>query len=217
MSSAREATQAVGIFVGATAVAIALAYANTAYFDFTNQFVAARDPLGRGLLYSSWPVLLVLPFAIVRPAWLKLDPREIPRRFRLIALSAVVAVIATALLVKLTGPTPFSDAPLLLEVVIVPLTEELVFRGVMLSALLAVVSATYPGRRSTAIAVLVDGVAFGAAHLANGAVLDLSFVVAQAAFASVLGIGMAVLVVRTNTVWAAVLVHAAVNATVVLL
>jgi membrane protease YdiL (CAAX protease family) len=217
MPRARRLFPAAAFLVATVCIAVGLAYANGVYFDLANRLVAAREPLSRGLLYSSWLMLLALPFAVVRPTWLKLDPRGLRSHVTLVAGFAIVAVLITAGLLKLMGPTPFSDASLVIEVGVVPVTEELVFRGVMLSALLGLTSAAYSGRSGIALAVLVDGIAFGVAHVANAGFLQISFVFAQAAFASVLGVALAALVARTNCVWAAVLVHAAVNATVVLL
>jgi membrane protease YdiL (CAAX protease family) len=67
------------------------------------------------------------------------------------------------------------------------------------------------------VAVVLNGLTFGAAHLANAQSLALPFVVAQAMFATVVGLCCAVLMVRTRSVYPAVFLHAAVNAVVVVL
>ena len=54
----------------------------------------------------------------------------------------------------------------------------------------------------------VDGFAFGLAHRANAAVLDVAFVLPQAAFASVLGLGCAYLMAKSNSIYLAILLHA---------
>jgi membrane protease YdiL (CAAX protease family) len=67
------------------------------------------------------------------------------------------------------------------------------------------------------LAVIFDGIAFGLAHMANATDLELRFVLSQATFASFLGVGCAYLVVRTKSVYPAMLLHALVNGVVVLL
>ena len=78
---------------------------------------------------------------------------------------------------------PYSDASLFVESVLVPVTEELVFRGVLLSILLGRVRAGLPGPGfAVPLAIAVDGLAFGVAHLANaGRPIDIGFVAPQAA------------------------------------
>jgi membrane protease YdiL (CAAX protease family) len=63
--------------------------------------------------------------------------------------------------------------------------------------------------------VVINGIAFGLAHLANATVLDLAFVLPQAAFASVLGMGCAYLMAKSESIYPAILLHALVNGVVV--
>ena len=69
---------------------------------------------------------------------------------------------------------------------------------------------------SAVLAVVINGLAFGIAHLANATSLATSFVVAQAGFAALLGIACASLMARTRSVYPAIVLHGVVNAVVVL-
>ena len=86
----------------------------------------------------------------------------------------------------------------------------------MLTALLAALGRLWPAPTAVVLAIVIDGVAFGAAHLANLIMNPSVFTIAQAGFAAVLGGLCAFLMVRTRSVYPAILLHAAVNAAVVL-
>jgi membrane protease YdiL (CAAX protease family) len=123
---------------------------------------------------------------------------------------------ATAVVLSMVDSTPYSNASAVVETVVVPVTEELVFRAVLLTALLALFSRLTTAHRAALLAVVVNGLTFGVAHLANAQALAASFVIGQAVFASVLGIACATLMANTRSVYPAMLLHAAVNAVVVL-
>jgi membrane protease YdiL (CAAX protease family) len=204
------------VVVAAFAGSWTVALANSAWFDFANGIVGARETVARGVVFSTWLVLVAAPFLITRPASLGLRTGLIGRRWREVVAVTAGAALVTWLLLRLTGATPYSDASLVIETIVVPFTEELVFRAVLLTLLLAAFARLYARRTALVLAIVTDGVAFGTAHLANAADLDVSFVVQQAGFASVLGMMCALLMVRSRSVIPAMLLHAAVNAVVVL-
>jgi hypothetical protein len=140
----------------------------------------------------------------------------VQQRWREVAALTAGAALVTWLLLRVTGATPYSDASLVIETVVVPFSEELLFRAVLLTLLLGAFARLHGVRLAVALAVVVNGVVFGTAHLANAATIDLAFVVQQAAFASILGVLCASVMVRTRSVFPAMLLHAAVNAVVVL-
>ena len=115
-------------------------------------------------------------------------------------MAAVVAAAAagTILLLRLIGTTPYSDASLFIEVVDVPVTEELVFRAVLLTALLVILRRLWSPATTVALAIIIDAIAFGTAHLANLTITATMFTVGQALFATVLGGLCAVLMVPTQ-------------------
>jgi membrane protease YdiL (CAAX protease family) len=211
-----RAVLTLGCLVLAAALAGVVAILNQPYFDLVNGWVGARETVARALVFSSWLVLVGGVVVVWRPAAFGFRLGDIGRRARLIVGTLVVAIVLTALILRLSGAIPYSDASLLVESVVVPLTEELVFRAVLLTLLLVLLLRLHDAGTAAVLAVAGNGLAFGLAHLANATSLDPAFVVAQATFASVLGMGCAFLMVRTRSVYPAIALHAAVNAVVVL-
>jgi membrane protease YdiL (CAAX protease family) len=130
--------------------------------------------------------------------------------------AAVVGMAAlTAAVLSVVSPTPYADASWINEVVIVPVSEELVFRGVLFSVLLGAMSRFHPPTTAALLAIGLNAVSFGLGHAANLFWLPASFVVPQVAYAVIIGLVAAFVMLRTRSVYPAVLVHAAVNAVVV--
>jgi len=205
-----------GLFVAAVALGLAIALANVPYFEFVNRFVGASDAVPRGLLFSSWLLLLGGPVVLWRPAAFGVQLGGLRHQWPAVAFTLTGAALATAVLLRATGTTPYSDASMFIEVVVVPITEELVFRGVLLTALLLAFARLFSPGSGVLLAVTANGMAFGAAHLANALDLPLTFVAAQVVFATVLGMGCAVLMLRTRSLYAAIVLHGVVNAVVVM-
>ena len=203
------------VLVVACAASAAVALLNQPYFDAVNGLVGAKGPEARGLLFSSWLLLVGLPIVAWRPAAFGFTLGSIRRHLLLVGVVLVTGAAVTSAILAATGPIPYSEASWFIEIVDVPITEELVFRGVLLTALLAVLRRLHDGETAVLLAVLIDGLAFGLAHLANAADLDLGFVLAQATFATVLGSGCAFLMARTGSIYPAIALHAVVNGVVV--
>jgi membrane protease YdiL (CAAX protease family) len=205
------------ILAAAVAASVLVAVANQAWFDLVNGAVGARETVARGLLFSSWPLLLGGAVVIWRPRTFGFQAGETRRQVGLVAGVVGAAAALTALLLTLVGPTPYSDASPFIEVVVVPFTEELLFRGVLLTVLLLALTRLHDPGTAALLAVAFDGVAFGIAHLANAGSIDVSFVVPQVAFAIALGTACAGLAVRTRSIYPAMLLHGVVNGVVVVL
>ena len=193
----------------------AVALINQPYFAAVNSVIGARGEEARGLLFSSWLVLIAIPFLAWRPRAMGLTLGTVREQWRLVAGTLVIAAAATAAVLRLTGHIPYSDASWFIEIVDVPVTEELAFRGVLLMLLLIALRRRHRERTAVLLAVGFDGLAFGIAHLANAPALDLGFVVSQATFAAVLGSACAWLAVKTESIFAAIALHAVVNAVVI--
>jgi membrane protease YdiL (CAAX protease family) len=192
-----------------------VALANQPWFELVNRVIGARETVARGIVFSSWLVVVGGAIVVWRPAAFGFRLGDVRRHWRLVVGVTIAGAATTALLLRLTGATPYSDASFFIETVDVPLTEELVFRAVLLTALLVALRRFHDERTATVLAVAFNGLAFGLAHLANATSLATGFVLAQAGFAVVLGMGCAVLMARTRSVYPAMLLHAAVNAVVV--
>jgi membrane protease YdiL (CAAX protease family) len=206
-----------GVLAATVVAALAIAFANQPYFDLVNGIIGATDPLARSVIFSSWLVLVAGGFVVWRPATFGFQLGDVRREWLVIVTVCAAAGIVTAALLRLTGATPYSDASLLVESGLVPFTEELAFRGVLLGLLLLTLGRLHRARRAATLAVVFNGVAFGLAHVANATTLDLSFVLSQVTFAIFLGLACAYLAVRTRSVLPAMLLHAVVNAVVVLI
>jgi membrane protease YdiL (CAAX protease family) len=94
---------------------------------------------------------------------------------------------------------------------LVAFAEELLFRGLLLSALLA---RWGPSRRGAYQATITTSVVFGACHLLTRA--PLGMVMAQVAGAAVLGLLWAAVRLRSGSIWVGALLHWLLNTTAIL-
>ena len=205
------------VLVGACAASLAVALLNRPYFDLVNGVANLQGAESRGLLFSSWLMLIALPIVARRPAAFGFTLGSMHEHSLLMALVIVGGGMVTTGILLALGPTPYSEASWFIETVDVPITEELVFRGVLLTGLVAVLLPMHRPRIAIVLAVIFNGLAFGIAHLANATDLALAFAVMQAGFAALLGMACAGLMVRTGSVYPAILLHAVVNGVVVAL
>jgi membrane protease YdiL (CAAX protease family) len=202
--------------IAACAVSLLIALANQPYFDLLNSLVGARETVARAVVFSSWLIVIGGALVIWRPSAFGIGFADTARHWRLILGALVAAAAATLVVLRVFGSTPYSEASLFVETVVVPITEELVFRGVLLTALLAVLLRFHGRGTAIVLAIAIDGAAFGVAHLANATSIAGTFVLGQAMFAAFLGAGCASLMAKTRSVIPAILLHAVVNAVVVL-
>lgn len=201
--------------VAAAAFTMAVAIMNQPYFELLNRWVGAEDPVARGAIYSSYLLLIGLAIALWRPYAFGLGLGDSIRRWRLVVGAAAGMAALTAVVLLAVSATPYADASWVNEVVIVPLTEELVFRAVLFSALLVAMSRLHPPATAATLAIVINALAFGLGHATNLFWLPASFVVPQVAYAVVIGVVAAFVMLKTRSVYPAMLVHAAVNAVVV--
>jgi len=212
----RDVFYAFTIIVVAVLSSLATAWLNAPYFDVVNSFVRATGEVPRALFFSSWLVLVGGMVVIWNPPAFGFRLGDTAAHWRLVAGTLAVAAALTWAVLTLFGTTPYGDRSLFVEAVLVPVTEELVFRGVLLTGLLWAFGTAFRSGRVAPLAIVVNGLAFGIAHLANATSLDLGFVLPQVAFAVVLGTGCAWLMFRTRSLYPAILLHAVVNAVVVI-
>lgn len=210
-----KAVMTVAALFAACAASLAVAFLNQPYFQFVNGVLGVEGEDARGVLFSSWLLLIGLPIVAVHPRAFGLALGSVAEHWRLVVATVAAAVAVTAAIILTVRPVPYSDASWFIEIVDVPVTEELVFRGVLLTVLLAVLRRLHAPGRAAALAIVFDGLAFGLAHAANATALDPGFVASQVTFAVVLGTGCAFLMARTGSLYPAILLHAAVNAVVV--
>lgn len=165
----------------------------------------------QGLQFGSF--LMVLG-AILTWTWrgdVALRLGETFNRWREVVAAGLVLSLATWALVALSGSNAYSDADPVFEILLVPLGEELVFRGILLGWLLSRLSNDHTEPTAARLAVLFDGVAFGAAHASNVFFGAGDFVIVQVLAATALGLIFGTLRVRTRSLAAPILLHALVN------
>lgn len=201
--------------VAGVAFSLAIALTNQPYFELVNQWVGATGPVARGAVYSSYLLLIGVAITVWRPRAFGLCVGNSFRRWRLVVGAAAGMAALTAVVLLAVSPTPYAEASWVNEVVIVPLTEELVFRAVVFSALLAAMSRLHAPAAAALLAIGISAVAFGLGHATNLFWLPATFVVPQVVYAVVIGLVAAFVMLRTRSVYPSMLVHAAVNAVVV--
>ena len=125
----------------------------------------------------------------------------------LATLAGAVAVVAVYRLLGQSAPYEASAA----EFVLVPLGEEVLFRGFVLTVLLVVLRRRLPERAALVGAVVVGAVGFGVGHLGNLGYVPVAFLLIQVAVAVAIGLVAGWLRVLTGSLVGAILLHAAIN------
>jgi membrane protease YdiL (CAAX protease family) len=123
---------------------------------------------------------------------------------------SILAVAAVVGAFRMTGSTAPYDATVG-EFVLVPVGEELLFRGFLLGTLLELFRHRQVGSHSAAWAVLVSAAAFGVGHLGNLGHVETAFVILQVFVAFIFGAVAGHVRVRTESVVGPVLMHATMN------
>ncbi len=209
-------------------VAIFLTLVFGAFVVFGDKFWLARmqrvfpnaAPNLWGLVSRGHMLLLGI---LVVAAWR--DPRlfgfqigETFRHWKFLLLLLVLNCAIVGGYLALTGGTPYSGNEwLLTETVWVPLVEELVWRGAVFTLLLLGLRRYYSERTSTALAIWIGGVVFGLLH-ANNLLYGVppAFIAVQVLNAAVWGVVYSLARARTESIYPAMVLHAAMNAIVVL-
>ncbi len=208
---------ATGVIVAAVAAAFGFAWLNSRYGEWVIDALGLTSPLLRGLAYSAFPAVIGLGICLVRPRVFGLTVGATMEHLRLVlGVVFVLGAIAAVALLGIGG-SPFRGAEPLVQIVAVPVSEELIFRGVLFTAVLLGLRRILPEATTLPLAVVISAVAFGLAHLNNFGSYDTVFVILQATFATILGIGTGYLRATTGSVYAAVAVHATVNAVALLI
>lgn len=201
----------VGILTVAVIGTLAFAVANSAWADWIHPRLSTSSDLVNGLAFSTFPLVIGALVVAVNPRGFGLQLGTTLDRWRLVvALTLAMCAFAAAALI-LIGSNPFRGANPIIQVVAVPLSEELVFRGVLFTVVLGALRRVHAPGRALWLAAVISGVAFGIGHLNNLGNYDATFVVAQAAYASVLGVAGGWLRASTSSLLPPILMHAAVN------
>jgi membrane protease YdiL (CAAX protease family) len=201
----------VGILILAVIGTLAFAIANSAWADWIQARLATTSDLVNGLAFSAFPFVIGAVVVAFNPRAFGIQLGTTLDRWRLILLLTFAMCVFAAAALTLVGSSPFRGAEPIVQVVAVPVSEELVFRGVLFTLVLGALRRVHAPGRALWLAVVISGVAFGIGHLNNLGSYDATFVVAQAAYASVLGVAGGWLRASTSSILPPVLMHAAVN------
>lgn len=195
----------------------------TAYF----QFVDSRFPnVGTSIwLANLWGVvsrahliIVIVPLVLWKPRLFGFQAGKIFQHYRMLLLLLTINCGVVAGYLLLAGSTPYSGNQwTLTEVVTVPLVEESFWRGLVLTGLMTIFQKLYSAKTSNLLAVLLSGISFGLLHMTNLiAGVDLPFVIIQSLSAVIWGVMYGFARVKTQSIYPAILLHAAMNLVVVL-
>lgn len=211
MPSPSALPSTVAIFVLAVIGTLVFAVANSAWADWIQARLATSSDLVNGLAFSAFPLVIGGLIVARDPRRFGVQVGTTLDRWRLLLVltCAMSAFAAGALL--LIGSNPFRGANPIIQVIAVPVSEELIFRGVLFTLVLGALARVHPPGRAMWLAAVISGVAFGIGHLNNLGSYDAMFVVAQAAYATVLGLAAGWLRASTTSIVGPVVMHSTVN------
>ncbi len=222
--TSRRLTATIGIFAALIVFCALFFLLDGAYYRFANAhfpYVGSSVALANlwGVTSRLHLLIFLIPLVLWRPRLLGFQMGKIREHWRMLLVMLVVNCgVVAGYLVLTRGGTPYSGNQwLLTEVVTVPVIEETVWRGVVFAALLAAFGRLYPRAVSLPLTIWLSGLAFGVLHAANATVgVPLAFVLVQTLSAAVWGVLYGYARAQTESIYPAVLLHAAMNLVVVL-
>jgi membrane protease YdiL (CAAX protease family) len=211
------AAKTAGVLLMAAAGTAVFVLCNTWFAEWIQSVVEVNSPVGMGLLFSAFPLAVGGVIVATRPRLFGVQLGRTMQEWPLIgAVTAAMCALA-GLALLIVGTNPFSGASFIVEVIAVPVSEEVLFRGAMFTLVLFALSRFHPVHQATILAVLISGVVFGLAHLNNLGSYDPTFVVLQSIYATILGLSAGALRAATRSLAAPILMHAAVNLVAILI
>lgn len=205
------------IAIGTAAFSLGIAFASKPIADFLYfHVVRVDDPALNALEFAAFPLALAFGVTLWRPRFYGLQVGHTLARWRLIIVSLVVVGVIVGAYVLLGNRTPW-DSRGAVNFTVVPLYEELLFRGILFSLVLAYARRQFPETRSVGIAIVASALGFGLGHAANGFTVGWSFALFQVAYATLFGLLAGYNRAKTDSIIAPVLLHALMNALPILL
>lgn len=204
--------------------ALLFALIDTTYFKFADaRFPNVGDSHELATLWGvvsrAYLIVLMIPLIVWRRHQFGFQLGQIRSHWRLllIMLIANCGIIAGYLWLS-NSSTPYSGNQwLITEVITVPIVEEAVWRGLVLTVLLLMFRKFYPEKTSSHLAVWLSGLAFGVLHANNiAAGVPAIFVAIQVLNATIWGVVYGYARTQTNSVYPSMFLHAAMNLVVVL-
>ena len=136
---------------------------------------------------------------------------DIARHWKMLLGMAVFFVGAPLLYRLILGETPFGANTWFFEGVVVPLAEEGLMRGILVSVLLWGFGKMYKAATADWLTILSSTLIFSTAHLNNLGDYPTGFILFQVGFASILGFAFGYTRVKTSSIYPAIILHALFN------
>jgi membrane protease YdiL (CAAX protease family) len=205
------------IGVGTTLFSLFIALTTKPVADFLYDHVARiDDPALNALEFAVYPLLIAFGIALWRPRLYGLHIGLTFSCWRTVIVSLLVVGLVVGGYVLPGNRTPW-DSKGLVNFTVVPVYEELLFRGILFTLILAYARHHYTETHSVWIAIIVSALGFGIGHLTNGFYVGWSFAVFQMLYATLFGLLAGYNRARTESVIAPVLLHALMNAIPIIL
>jgi membrane protease YdiL (CAAX protease family) len=210
-TASRTSAPVLPALAGACAVAATLSFAGEPVRRLVAEVLPATSARWQGLQFSLFYLVIGLGVVAWRPRAFGLQLGGTLREWRLLLGLAALVGGSTLTYLLLAPPTPYSGQDWLNEVIVVPFTEELIYRGIFFTVLQWLFGRTSGERRATWLAVVVSAVAFGVAHVSNVLFIPPLFVLFQVGYATLFGLAFSLARARTRSVFPAVALHALLN------
>ncbi len=127
-------------------------------------------------------------------------------------LGLTIFFVGAPLIYRLiAGSTPFGANTWFFEGVVVPLAEESLFRGILFSMMLWGFGKLYSERTAKTLTLVLSTLIFASSHLNNLGHYPTGFILFQVGFSVILGLGFGYTLIKTKSIYPAILLHALFN------
>jgi membrane protease YdiL (CAAX protease family) len=183
---------------------------NVVYPVISNQFSHVRTYVND--IFSDVVLLFVAFMPVIWcPKFFGYQLGAISKHWKML-LSLTAFFVGAPLLYRLIlGETPFGANTWFFEGIIVPLAEEGLFRGILLSILLWGFRDMYKGSTADWLTIIFSTLIFSTAHLNNLGDYPTGFILFQVGFASILGFAFGYTRMKTGSIYPAIILHALFN------
>lgn len=213
--------------IGMTILILAIACASSFLLALSTRFVYAflRDRFNvtgkvyQDILFFSYFVWLGLLVTMGKPGLFGFHMGRCRRYWKLVLAVALFTGLSTSAYILLNGPTPYHGGilQLLPNLLLVPLGEEMIFRGILFVALLHFLDQLHPPKTSAALAILFSAIGFGLAHANNLFYNPIGFTLFQIFYSTVFGLVFGYVRYKTDSLYPPILFHAIMNTLGILL
>jgi len=184
-------------------------YANNAIYQALSK-QPHSSPVNDILSDAVFLFVAIMP-AVLLPRFFGYWHGSIRPHWKLFLGMAVFFTAAPLFFRLLVGETPFGANTWFFEGIIVPLAEEGLFRGILLSVLLWGFSKRYSIRTAGLLTLVLSTLIFASSHLNNLGHYPTGFILFQVGFSIILGLAFGYIRIKTECIYPAILLHALFN------